>query len=112
MLRATLKGLFAHKARLALTALAIVFGVGFVAGTFIFTDTIDATFSNLFDDVFEVTHLEIGPRLVVAPSRSRPLVLGRNRRKEVFRVCRVGDDRKTGRAGCSHCDRQHRIFSF
>lgn len=52
MLRATLKSVFAHKTRLLLTALAIIFGVGFVAGTFIFTDTIDATFNNLFDDVF------------------------------------------------------------
>ncbi|MCJ7831833.1 MAG: ABC transporter permease, partial [Actinobacteria bacterium] len=52
MLRATLKSVFAHKTRLLLTALAIILGVGFVAGTFIFTDTIDATFSNLFDDVF------------------------------------------------------------
>jgi putative ABC transport system permease protein len=53
MLRATLKNVFAHKTRLILTAFAIIFGVGFVAGTFIFTDTIDATFSNLFDDVYE-----------------------------------------------------------
>jgi len=52
VLRATLKNVFAHKTRLILTALSIIFGVGFVAGTFIFTDTIDATFNTLFDDVF------------------------------------------------------------
>lgn len=55
MLRATLKNVFAHKTRLLLTALAIILGVGFVAGTFIFTDTIDATFSNLFDDAYAGT---------------------------------------------------------
>src|SRR5437879_24490 len=48
MLRATLKSLFAHKLRLALTALAIVLGVGFVCGTLILTDTINATFDRLF----------------------------------------------------------------
>lgn len=52
MFRATLKSVFAHKTRLLLTALAIILGVGFVAGTFIFTDTIDATFDDLFDDAF------------------------------------------------------------
>ena len=48
MLRATL----AHKLRLALTAIAIVLGVAFVSGTFVFTDTIDKTFNNLFEDTF------------------------------------------------------------
>ncbi len=44
----THRGLRAHKLRLALTALAIVLGVGFVAGTFVLTDTIDKTFQDLF----------------------------------------------------------------
>ncbi len=52
MVKATLKSVLGHKLRLALTALAIVIGVGFVAGTFIFTDTIDKTFDNLFEDAF------------------------------------------------------------
>src|SRR6266571_5363560 len=51
MLRATLKGLAAHKLRMSLTALAIVLGVGFVAGTFVLTDTINKTFTDLFDQV-------------------------------------------------------------
>jgi putative ABC transport system permease protein len=49
--KATLKGLLAHKFRLAATALAIVLGVGFVSGTYVLTDTINATFTNLFDQV-------------------------------------------------------------
>jgi len=48
MWRATIKGLLAHKLRLGLTALAIVLGVGFVSGTYILTDTINAAFDNLF----------------------------------------------------------------
>jgi putative ABC transport system permease protein len=51
MRKATLKGLLAHKLRLAATALAIVLGVSFVAGTYVLTDTINATFTNLFDEV-------------------------------------------------------------
>jgi putative ABC transport system permease protein len=46
MLKTTLAGLRAHKLRLVATALAIVLGVGFVAGTLIFGDTAKAA---LFD---------------------------------------------------------------
>jgi putative ABC transport system permease protein len=49
--RATLKGLLAHKLRLAATALAIVLGVSFVSGTYVLTDTITASFDNLFKQV-------------------------------------------------------------
>jgi putative ABC transport system permease protein len=42
MLRYTLRSVLAHKARLLLTAAAIVVGVGMVAGTFILTDTAKA----------------------------------------------------------------------
>jgi len=39
MWRATLKGLLAHRWRLLRTAMAVALGVGFVAGTLVFTDT-------------------------------------------------------------------------
>ena len=48
MLKATVKGLLAHKVRLIMTALAIVLGVSFMAGTFMLTDTINHTFNTLF----------------------------------------------------------------
>src|SRR3954462_7309132 len=48
MLRATLKGLLAHKLRLALSAVAVILGTAMVAGSFIFTDTISKTFDDLF----------------------------------------------------------------
>jgi putative ABC transport system permease protein len=50
MLRATVKGLLAHELRLALSAVAGVLGVAFVAGSFVFTDTTDATFTELFEE--------------------------------------------------------------
>ena len=49
MWRATLRGLLAHKLRLALSGLAIVLGVAFVSGTMIFTDTLSRTFTSLFE---------------------------------------------------------------
>lgn len=52
MIRFALRTVFAHKLRLFLTALSIVMGVAFIAGTFIFTDTIDQTFSDLFENSY------------------------------------------------------------
>ena len=50
MLRATFKSLAARKLRLAMSAFAIVLGVAFVAGSFVFTDTLDSTFEKIFGD--------------------------------------------------------------
>ena len=52
MLRATIKSLLARKLRLLLTALAVVLGVGFTAGTFVLTDTALASFDDLFGQAF------------------------------------------------------------
>ncbi|HEU4675258.1 MAG TPA: ABC transporter permease, partial [Motilibacteraceae bacterium] len=51
MLRATLKGLLAHKLRLLLSAVAVVLGVAFVAGSLVFTSTLSRTFHDLFESV-------------------------------------------------------------
>ena len=48
MWEVTRKGLLAHKFRLLLTSISIVLGVAFVAGTFVFTDTIGSVFDHLF----------------------------------------------------------------
>src|ERR1700727_70203 len=53
MWRVTIKGLLAHKLRLALTALAIVIGVTFIAGTFVLTDTLHSTFNSLFSNIYQ-----------------------------------------------------------
>ena len=52
MWKVTIKGLLAHKLRLGLTALAIVLGVTFISGTFVLTDTLHNTFSNLFGNIY------------------------------------------------------------
>ena len=51
MLRIALRSVLLHKLRLTLTAVAIVLGVAFVSGTFVFTDSIKASFDDLFSDV-------------------------------------------------------------
>ena len=47
MLRASLRNLVAHKLRLFLTALSIVLAVAFVAGTYVFTDSLRASLDTL-----------------------------------------------------------------
>ena len=59
MWKATVKGLLAHKLRLALTALAIVLGVMFVSGTLVLTDTLHSTFTTLFDNVYQNVNFEV-----------------------------------------------------
>ncbi|HEY5855928.1 MAG TPA: FtsX-like permease family protein [Aldersonia sp.] len=51
MRRVSLRNLAAHKVRLALTLLSVVLGTAFVAGSFVFTDTLGRTFDGIFDEV-------------------------------------------------------------
>jgi len=59
MWKVVVKGLLAHKLRLALTALAIVLGVTFISGTFVLTDTLHNTFTTLFGQVYQNVSFEI-----------------------------------------------------
>ena len=59
MLKVALKGLWARKLRTALTGFAVVIGVAFVAGTFVFTDTIDASFKDLFERASKGTDVSV-----------------------------------------------------
>jgi putative ABC transport system permease protein len=59
MWKVTIKGLLAHKLRLALTALAVVLGVMFIAGTFVLTDTLNNTFKTLFGNIYQNIDLQV-----------------------------------------------------
>ena len=59
MRKVTLRGLLAHKLRLALTALAIVLGVTFISGTFVLTDTLNSTFTTLFSSVYSKIDFQV-----------------------------------------------------
>ena len=51
MWKVTRKGLAGHKLRFLLTALAVVLGVSFIAGTLVLTATIQKTFDDLFANI-------------------------------------------------------------
>src|SRR4051812_31857182 len=63
MWEVTRKGLLAHKFRLLLTSISIVLGVGFVAGTFVFTDTIGSVFDHLFTQTTSGTDAVVRAKL-------------------------------------------------
>src|SRR5260370_14549539 len=48
MFKATLRGLLAHRVRLALTALAIALGTAFMSASFVFTATLTHSLDSLF----------------------------------------------------------------
>ena len=52
MLKAVFKSLFAHKTRLILTAVSIILGVAFIAGTYIYTDTTSRAFDGIMEEAF------------------------------------------------------------
>ena len=82
MFHVTFKSLLARKLRLLLTALAVVLGVAFVAGTLILGDTLNRTFDKLFATAYSGT--DVGVRGKSAfdvslteggdPAQSRPPV--------------------------------------
>jgi putative ABC transport system permease protein len=55
MWRITLKGVAAHRLRYALTALAVLLGVAFISGTYVLTDTMNHTFDNLYNQIYQGT---------------------------------------------------------
>lgn len=59
MWNVTLKGLAAHKLRLALTSLAIVLGVAFISGTFVLTDTLNNTFDALVGSIYNKIDFQV-----------------------------------------------------
>ena len=59
MWKVTVKGLLAHKLRLALTAIAIVLGVTFITGTYILTDTLHGTISSIFGSLYQNVDFQV-----------------------------------------------------
>jgi putative ABC transport system permease protein len=64
--RATLKGILAQKLRLLLTGLAIVIGVGFITGTYVFGDTMNKAFDNLFAGIYSKTDVVVRGTSIVS----------------------------------------------
>ncbi|MQY28156.1 ABC transporter permease [Nocardia aurantia] len=62
MRRVTLRNLAAHKLRLALTLLSVVLGTAFIAGSFVFTDTLQNTFDGIFGDQAKGVDVRVSPK--------------------------------------------------
>ncbi len=65
MFKLALKGILARKGRLLLTSLAVILGTSFLAGTYIFSDTLTKSFNDLFTDVFEDTDAYVRSSVVI-----------------------------------------------
>ncbi|WP_433338464.1 ABC transporter permease [Spirillospora sp. CA-294931] len=65
MAKVTLRNLAAHKIRLVLTAVSVILGVAFVAGTLIFTDTMNKQFDELFNDVGKDVAVSVRAKKVI-----------------------------------------------
>jgi putative ABC transport system permease protein len=72
VLRTTLKDLLARKRRLIRTALSIVLGVGFVAGTFVLTDTMNKAFDDLFTQASAGSDVIVRSQTAFDPSEAGP----------------------------------------
>ena len=90
MIRAAIKGLLTRKLRTTLTALAVVFGVAMVSGTFVLTDTISNTFDSLFTDSYKNSSVVISGRQVVEGSVSGNATVPDSLVSKVRRVPEVG----------------------
>jgi len=70
--RATWKSLLAKKLRLALTTFAIVLGVGFMAGTYVLTDTMNVVFEDIFTTSLSDTDVLVRAESAFAPTAAGP----------------------------------------
>ncbi|MGR6970892.1 ABC transporter permease [Streptomyces cynarae] len=68
VLKTSLRNFFAHKGRMALSAVAVLLSVAFVCGTLVFTDTMNTT----FDKLFAVTASDVTVSPKVAKSDETP----------------------------------------
>src|SRR3954453_21364300 len=66
------RGLLARKLRLALTALAVALGVTLIAGTYIFTDTINRSFDTIFSQTNKGTDVALTPNNDLSGDQAPP----------------------------------------
>lgn len=62
MRKVALRNLAAHKVRLALTLLSVVLGTAFIAGSFVFTDTLQRTFDGIYADEAKGVAVRVSPQ--------------------------------------------------
>ena len=70
--KVALRGLLSRKLRSVLTGFAVVIGVASVVGTLVFTDTINASFTNLFERVQKGVDVDVEAHQAVKVDFSAP----------------------------------------
>ncbi|MGW1883285.1 ABC transporter permease [Streptomyces sp. NPDC001970] len=77
VLKTSLRNFFAHKGRMALSAVAVLLSVAFVSGTLVFADTMNTTFDKLF--AATAADVTVSPKTAAvddeAPQTGRPASL-------------------------------------
>ena len=109
MRKLILRGLAERRSRLAGVVLAVFLGVSLVAGSLVFTDTINASFDKLFERSLKGSDVVVTPREVVRQDQDEPppfsaSLLGRVRDTDgveaaaggIFAVVRLVDDKNEG----------------
>ncbi|WP_225724980.1 MULTISPECIES: ABC transporter permease [unclassified Nocardia] len=62
MRKVALRNLAAHKVRLALTLLSVILGTAFIAGSFVFTDTLQSTFNGIFSSQIKGVDIRVSSK--------------------------------------------------
>ncbi|MFI9172164.1 ABC transporter permease [Streptomyces lincolnensis] len=76
VLKTSMRNFFAHKGRMALSAVAVMLSVAFVCGTLVFTDTMNTTFDKLFaSTASDVTVSPKGAKSDDTPQNGKPASL-------------------------------------
>jgi len=72
MTKVALRGLAQRKLRAFVTALAVLLGVAFIAGSYVLTDTINRSFDDIFDTAYEGTDVAISSSTTAQTDAAEP----------------------------------------
>lgn len=72
MIEVVFRGLLSRKLRTALTMIAILLGVAMISGTYILTDTINASFSQIFNQANSKTDVVVSGKQAIGSQFSQP----------------------------------------
>ena len=75
MTRALLRGIAQRRVRVALTVAAVAIGVALISGTYVLTDTINASFDRIFATAAKGTDVAVTPREAIGSSNGTQLTL-------------------------------------
>jgi putative ABC transport system permease protein len=84
--KVAIRGLAQRKLRAFVTALAVLLGVAFIAGSYVLTDTINRSFDDIFDVAYEGTDVSISPSTTGQGDEMQPPAFPASVLDEVSRV--------------------------